>query len=59
MIEGRVNANGEATINLILYGYVGGEKLSLFVKDTPKPNRLWAESVLVNILHKSRSMSCA
>ena len=57
MIEGRVNANGEATIYLLLQGNAGEEQGTVFVRDIAKPNRLWTESVLVDMLGKSGSMS--
>ncbi len=57
MIEGRVNANGEATIYLLLHGNAGKEQMTVFVRDIARPNRLWAEPVLVDMLRKSCSTS--
>ena len=52
MIAGRVNTNDEATINLLLHGSAGEEGVTVFVRDIAKPNRLWTESVLVDMLVK-------
>ena len=57
MIEGRINANSEATIYLPLHGSAGEEQVTVFVRDILKPNRQWTEFVLVEMLGKSGSMS--
>ncbi len=57
MIEGRVNVNGEATIYLPLHGNAGEEQVTVFVSDTPNPNRQWTEFVLVEMLGNSGPMS--
>lgn len=50
MIEGRVNANGEATINLILYGYAGEEQTVEAIIDTGFTGYLSLPAALIDRL---------
>ena len=50
MIEGRVNANGEATIYLILYGYAGEEQTVEAIIDTGFTGYLSLPAALIDRL---------